>query len=207
MKKTKYILILFSLVSAISVQAATFTYAASTANNLSGFNGADLLTDDLVEIGTYDAPSGTFNSLASGVSDNDGGPGYFAHQTGRFDTDGLGLKGQQIAMRWSEAASGLSAIIYFDINGGGDAATTANWTVRGGDGSGIDTLINQVEVADLTTLTYDALRPQAVLIGAKLGGLNADGYLSFEIIPEASTYALGFGLFALGWVAFHRRRK
>jgi MYXO-CTERM domain-containing protein len=81
--------------------------------------------------------------------------------------------------------------------------------MKAGDGGGLDTLVNAIDSSHLTTggPAYDTLRPEAVLVGAKCSPNLGGQPPSFEIIPEASTYALGFGLFALGWVAFHRRRK
>lgn len=157
-------------------------------------------------MGTYDVNTGTFASIASGGNDTFGfGPGFFSNN---LLTDTRAIEGQQLAMRWSKAASGLSAIMYYDITAGGDATFTANWTVRAGDGSGIDVAGNPIDVADLTTPgTYLGLVPEARLIGATFAGSNSQGVPSFQLIPEPSTYAVFAGLLAFGLVAIQRRRR
>ena len=154
--------------------------------------------------------SDTFTSLHTGTVNDGNGAGFFAYAN-VASQDTTSFAGQQLAIRWTEAASSQSAIIYVDITTSGlDALIKDQWTVRAGDGGGLDNGQNQIEVSDLTTGSgFDTLRDGAVLLNAHFTiTLNPYGYHSFQIgaVPEPSTYAAFAGLIALLAVMVKRRR-
>lgn len=185
--------------------AAQVNFSASVANNLAGVGGADLLPADLVEIGIIDVNSLVFTAFLAASNDNIGfGPGFFANLI-KLDTSAL--VGSQIAFRWTDSASSVSAIAYYDISVGTNPALVANWTLLGGDGTALDTNNNSIDISDLTDgVTYTTLDAAAVLINAEFSGSNAAGVPSFNAVPEPSTYAAIFGVLALALVAYRRRR-
>ncbi len=202
MKKTITLLALVGLFSVAN--ATTINFQAGTANNLAGDGGAALAGSDDIEVGTWDGA--TFSLLGTGSNDNIlFGPGFFGNSTGPFAS----ASGAQLAFRWTEAASGLTGMIYYDIAAAD--ATAANWTLKGGNGSGSDFNSNDIDVADLTTGDpYNTLSGNAVLIGVEFSGTNAAGVPSFNLVavavPEPSTFAALAGLCALGAVMVRRRR-
>ena len=206
--KRSIILVILAFTGCIGAHAAQFSYSARIANNLAGLNGQALVATDQVEIGTY--LNGTFTSLHSGNSNANEtfGAGFFSHaNVAKQDTSTI--VGQQLAIKWNHAASNAWAIIYVDITTQGlDAGIQEQWTVKGGDGSGLDSNTNDVSVSDLTTggPNFSTLRAAATLVNASFSGTNAFGYTSFEIIPEPSTYAALLGLGALVGVVLYRRR-
>lgn len=197
----------FSLI-ALSICLATasqINFSASVANNLAGVGGADLATADQVEIGIFDSLTSSFTSFLAAPNDNVGfGPGFFSHSV---KSDTSALAGSQIAFRWTEAASGLSAIAYYDITTGTDSGLVNIWTLLGGDGTALDTNVQTVDIAQLTTggPSYGKLSAAAVLIGAEFSGSNSAGAPSFNAVPEPSTYAAIVGLLALALGAYRRR--
>lgn len=197
----------FSLIalSTCLATAAQINFSANIANNLAGVGGADLATADQVEIGIFDSLTSTFTSFLAASNDNQGfGPGFFAHSV---KSDTSALAGSQIAFRWTEAASSLSAIAYYDINEGTNSTLVNNWTLAGGDGTALDTNANSVDIFDLTLALNDPnLDPAAVLINAEFSGINSiSSNPSFNIVPEPSTYAAIVGLLALALVGYRRR--
>lgn len=190
------------------MHAAQFTYGAVVANNLTGLNGQALASSDQVEIGTY--RNDIFTSLHNGANDNQGvGPGFFSHaNVAKQDT--TAIDGYQLAIRWSHAASGTSAILYLDITTAGlDATLKDHWTVKSGDGGGNDRNSNFIDIANLTNGSaggYNALIAGAKLVNASFAGNNSFNYPSFQIIPEPSTYAAFAGLLALAGTIIYRRR-
>ena len=196
MKKITLIAISFSL--GLVLNATTINFSAQVANSLAGISGAALEASDDISAGTWDGVS--FTSLASGSNDNIGfGSGFFSHSFGPTPS----TAGAQLAFSWSNG--GQTAIIYYDIAAGD--STAANWTLKGGDGSGSDFNSNSIDVSDLATSAsgYAALSSSAVLINAAFSGSNAAGVPSFNVVPEPSSYALLGGLFALTCVMLRRR--
>ena len=207
-KRNIVILTLLALASATSTQAASFTYSAGVANNLVGFNGEALTTNDSVEIGTY--VNDTFTSIHLGTPVDPNGAGFFAYSSAPQNTNSIA--GQQLAIRWTDVSVGDSAIIYLDITTTGlDANLKDQWTVKAGDGGGLDIATNQIDISDLTTGTgnYDTLRNGSTFVNAHFSTtLNGFNYPSIQAgpIPEPSTYAAFAGLIALLAVMVKRRR-
>ena len=200
----KKIIIHLLLIGTCSIASATsVTFNASTANNIAGVGGADLGGSDDVEVGTWDGS--TFSVISSGSNNNIAtGSGFFSHVTDPFAS----TAGAQLAFRWTEALSGQTGIIYYDITAGGSKAT--EWTLKSGDGSGSDFNSNIIDVADLTTGSgagYAVLEAGAVLINVEFSGLNLAGAPSFNLqaVPEPSAYSAIAGLLALSWVMVRRR--
>jgi hypothetical protein len=207
-KRNIVILTLLALAGVAGSQAASFTYSAAVANNLLGFNGQALTINDTVEIGTY--LNGTFTSLHAGTPVDANGPGFFQYAQQAFQNTNS-IAGQQLAIQWSEAASGQSAILYVDITTTGlDAIIKDQWTVKAGDGTGLDTIQNIIDISDLTTGgNFNTLRDGATFVNAHFtAALNVAGAPSFQIgaVPEPSTYAAFAGLIALLAVMVKRRR-
>ncbi|NCG08217.1 MAG: PEP-CTERM sorting domain-containing protein [Verrucomicrobia bacterium] len=209
MKSNHFKLIsLLALAGLTGAQAGQFTYSSAAANNLVGFNGQALVATDQVEIGTY--VNGTFTSIHSGNSNANEtyGPGFFSHaDVAKQDTSAIAE--QQLAIRWNHAASSTWAILYLDITTVGlDTAIKDQWTVKSGDGGGVDGNTNDVSVSDLTDgpPDFSTLRTGATLVNARFFGTNSEGFTSFEIIPEPSTYAALVGLSALVGTVLYRRR-
>ena len=99
-----------------------------------------------------------------------------------------------MALRWSEAASGLTGILYYDIQSGTDASRLEQWTLKGGDGSNIDTNVNAIDIVDLTEdYTGEALLDDSVvMIGASFsnpeqGFSNFQLYAEPAVLPEPSS--------------------
>ena len=195
---------MLSLTVSASLSATTISFSAQVANNLAGIAGADLASTDNISVGTWDGAS--FSSLASGSNNNvDFGPGFFAHSFGPTPS----TAGAQLAFSWSTAGS-ETAIIYYDIAAADD--TAAQWTLKGGDGSGTDFNVNAIDISTLTTEDsgYTVLSSSAVLINATFSSSitsTASGVPSFNLVavPEPSSYALLGGLFALTCVMLRRR--
>ena len=212
--KNRITISLLALTGCIGVQAAQFSFGAAWGINLAGLNGQALAATDTVEVGAY--LNDTFTSLhqieiglnldVNGDSVND--PGFFyLGNAGKQDT--TAVAGQQLAMRWTHAASGKWAILYVDINTAGlDDTIKQAWTIMDGDGGVDDNNTNTIDVANLTTdFNFNTLRDAATLVNARFGGgPNAAGYASFEIIPEPTTYAVLLGLCALVGAVLYRRR-
>ena len=196
MKKTITILSILSLCSIASATSLSFT--AQIDNNLQGLGGADLASTDLVNFGTWDGTS--FVSLASIASDSLGTAGFFSGSLGTTDFDSIA--GQQLAIQWSEAASGLTGLLYLN------SSESAQWAVKAGDGGGTDFNTNAVDISDLTSADGLTLVTGATLIGATFAGNNGANVPSFQLVavPEPSTFAALAGLCALGAVMVRRRR-
>jgi hypothetical protein len=193
MKKT---ITLFSILSLCSIASATsLSFTAQIHNNLQGLGGADLAGTDLVHFGTWDGSS--FVSLASVASNSLGTAGFFSGSLGTTDFDSIA--GQQLAIQWSEAASGLTGLLYLN------SSESAQWAVKAGDGGGTDFNTNAVDISDLTSGGF-TLVTGATLIGATLAGINVASVPSFQLVPEPSTFAALAGLCALGAVMVRRRR-
>ncbi|MGJ8651955.1 MAG: PEP-CTERM sorting domain-containing protein [Opitutaceae bacterium] len=178
--------------------ATSISFTAIVNNNLSGLGGADLAPTDLVHVGTWDGA--VFNSLGSTASNSAGAPGFFSGSVATFNSDGIA--GQQLAIQWSEAASGLTGLIFLDLNNG------AEWGVKPGNGGGTDFNSNAFDVSTLTDGTGSTLVAGANLVGATLAGVNIAGAPSFQLqaVPEPSTSAALAGLLALTAVMVRRRR-
>jgi hypothetical protein len=192
-----------------SVATATnINFSAQIANNLSGVSGADLAPGDRVEVGIWTGSA--FNFISDGTNDNIGlAPGFFSHSSGLFDS--TSNVGSQLAFRWSEAASGFSAILYYDISTGLDSGRVDQWTLKSGDGGGNDFNENSIDIADLadSSTSWTTLDSAAVLLGATFTGNNVVDVPSFQVsaVPEPSTYAAIAGLVVLGFTAVRRRRR
>ena len=89
-------------------------FPAIVNNNLQGLNGADLASTDLVEVGTWDGS--VFSSLGTVASDSTGSAGFFQGAVPHLILSATA--GSQIAFQWSEAASGLTGLVYLDITAG-----------------------------------------------------------------------------------------
>lgn len=192
---------ILALGACTSASATAINFTAIVANNLQGLNGADLASTDLVEVGTWDGS--VFSSLGSTASDSAGyGAGFFQSAVNTFNSSATA--GSQIAFQWSEAASGLTGLVYLD------ATADTNWSLKGGDGGGTDFNQNNVELADLTDSTNTTLLSGATMIGATFAGSNYAAVPSFQLtataVPEPSTYAMLSGLCVLGFAALRRRR-
>lgn len=192
------ILFISSLTIGVALNATTISFSAQVANSLAGVSGVALDSVDVISAGTWDGTS--FTSLTTGSNNNiEYGPGFFSHSFGPTPS----TAGAQLAFSWSNA--GETAIIYYDIAAGD--STAANWTLKGGDGSGSDFNENSIDVSDLATSAsgYTELSTSAVLINAAFSGSNLAGVPSFNVVPEPSSYALLGGLFALTCVMLRRR--
>lgn len=203
MKKIFYSAVILAIMVSVS-SAAQVNFSANVANNVAGVGGADLAVGDLVEIGILDTGTLTFTSFFSGANDNQGfGAGFFSHST-KLDT--TSLFGEQLAYRWTEAASGLTALAYYDITVGSNPTLVSQWTLKAGDGTALDTNINSLDISNLTDgVTFNTLDPAAVLINAEFSGSNVAGVPSFNVVPEPSSFALLAGCFGLAWVMVRRR--
>ena len=151
--------------------AGSFGFTAAVWNNISGLNGADLAVADVVSLGTWDGA--TFTALGSvatspGLSFGDSNDsrqwnGTFNGQVALSNTNAIA--GAQLVLRWSEAASGLTGLMYYDITTGTDDARVREWTVKGGIGSGLDFAANYVDVYDLTVNREGELLDAAAVLG------------------------------------------
>ena len=192
---------ILALGACTSASATAINFTATVANNIQGLNGADLASTDLVEVGTWDGS--VFSSLGSVASDSAGQDGFFQGAVSTYDSSATA--GSQIAFQWSEAASGLTGLVYLDVTAG-----NVEWSLKGGDGGGTDFNVNNVELSDLTNSTHTTLLSGATMIGATFAGTNVASVPSFQLtataVPEPSTYAMLSGLCVLGFAALRRRR-
>jgi len=194
-------------IAAVSVASAvSINFAAQTANNLAGVGGADLAFTDTVSVGTWDGT--TFSVLDTTFIDGNGiGAGFFAQVGSKFNS--TSIAGIQLALQFSEAATNRTGLIYYDIMTGTNANTVSQWTLKSGDGGGLDQIVNELEVADLAVSpAFATLDPASVLINVEFSGSNLAGVPSFNLtpVPEPSTYAALVGMLALGFATLRRRR-
>ena len=177
------------------LNATTVSFTAQQGTGISNSSGT-ALTGTTVEIGYYD--SSTFTSLGSTTS---GTPlaGMFGGSS-LFESDSL--------------ASFQPALKIFSDDGSSVIAYSTDWAFLGGDGTGIDTNTQSVDLANV--VFNGSLTASGVVIAGDLSsqfdlnGANNPtfGAPSLEIyaVPEPSTFAALAGLCALGAVMVRRRR-
>ena len=178
------------------LNATTVSFTAQQGTGISNSSGT-ALTGTTVEIGYYD--SSTFTSLGSTTS----------------GTPFAGMFGGSSLFESVSLASFQPALKIFSDDGSSVIAYSTDWAFLGGDGTGIDTNTQSV---DLANVVFNGSLTASGVVIASAGSafdLNAAtnptfGAPSLEIslvaVPEPSAFAALAGLCALGAVMVRRRR-
>jgi hypothetical protein len=221
------------LASCIPLRAVDITAGAAVNSGFGIENGTDLPTGSLVRLGVFtisdsliSSNSGSYsylnaNFIELGVSYiGEGNPTGAASEmdaanAGLFNkaiysinttNSGLNVAGLTLSYWVFDAVSSTEATQH-----GIFSSTLTSWILPSGDGGGLDLSVINTDISDLTTSGQGvALAGSAkVLVGGFGPGMNTSGggvNFTLTAVPEPATYAALFGLAAIGFCVWRKRR-
>jgi len=178
------------------LNATTVSFTAQQGTGISNSSGT-ALTGTTVELGYYE--SSTFTTLGSTTS----------------GTPLAGMFGGSSLFESTSLASFQPALRIFSDDGASVIAYSTDWAFSGGDGTGIDTNSDNIDLVNV--VIGGSLTASGVVIASAGSAFDLNGTtnpsfgapsleISLVAVPEPSAFAALAGLCALGAVMVRRRR-